>query len=303
MKVIDLNAILRNLEKMLRRVIGEDVELIMLLEDNLGGIKSDPAQIENMIFNLAINARDAMPKGGKLTLETVNLELDENYAQSHISVIPGSYVRLSISDTGCGMSHEILGKIFDPFFTTKSKGQGTGLGLSTVYGIVKQSGGNIWVYSEPGYGTTFRIYLPRVREKPDVLPLSPDTRALPQGNETLLLVEDDASVRGLAAQVLREQGYIVWEAANGEEAIRKTRGCREKIHLLLSDVVMPQMGGESVFGRLKAEIPDLKVLFISGYSDIIIRHHGLSKCHTPFLEKPFSPKALAMKVREVLDAP
>jgi two-component system cell cycle sensor histidine kinase/response regulator CckA len=301
MKVIDLNLSLRNLKKILHRIIGEDIELIMLLADDLGRIKTDPGQIENLVLNLAVNAREAMPGGGKLSLETANVELDELYAKSHISVIPGPYVRLSVGDTGCGMTPEVMEKIFEPFFTTKEKEHGTGLGLSTVYGIVKQSGGNIWVYSEPGYGTTFKIYLPRVREDADILASQENMSELPRGNETVLLVEDETSVRSLAAHVLREQGYNVLEAANGNEALQRMREYREKVQLLVTDVVMPQMGGEKLFEHLSAELRDLKALFISGYSDMIIRHHVLSRSDMPFLEKPFSPKALALKVRKVLD--
>jgi len=302
MKVIDLNDLLRNLEKMLCRVIGEDIELTTLLAEDLGRVKFDPGQIEQVILNLAVNARDAMPSGGKLTLETANVELDEAYACSHISVVPGQYVLLSVSDTGGGMPPEVKDRIFEPFFTTKGKGKGTGLGLSTVYGIVKQSGGNIWVYSEPGKGTTFKIYLPRVEEEVDALPRRDEPSDLPKGNETILLVEDDSSVRDLAVRFLRGQGYTILEATNGNEAIRIARKSKkEKVHLLLTDMVMPQMGGKELVERFRSIHPEIKVLFISGYTDTAITHHGLSEPNTALLQKPFSLTSLAKKVREVLD--
>jgi len=302
MKVIGLNHLIKNLEKMLRRVIGEDIELTTVLTDDLGRIKTDPAQIEQVILNLAVNARDAMPSGGKLTLETTNVELDKDYAHTHISVAPGRYVMLSVSDTGCGMTPEVKERIFEPFFTTKGQGKGTGLGLSTVYGIVKQSGGNIWVYSEPGEGTTFKIYIPRVEEEIDALPSQEEILDLPKGNETVLLVEDDPSVWNLADRFLRGQGYKVLGATNGNEAIQIAQEhLKEKIHLLLTDMVMPQMGGKELVGRFKSLHPEIKVLFISGYTDSAITHHGLSEPDTALLQKPFSLTSLAIKVREVLD--
>ena len=302
MKVLDLNTIVRGLEKMIGRVIGEDIEMFTVLDNDLGRVKTDPAQIEQVILNLVVNARDAMPAGGKLAIETTNMELDENYAHTHIGVTPGSYVMLSVSDTGCGMSPEIKDLIFEPFFTTKEEGKGTGLGLSTIYGIVKQSGGNIWVYSELGRGTTFKIYLPQVEEEPDALLAHDDADALPQGSETVLLVEDDPSLRSLAARVLRYQGYKVLEATNGTEAMGLARENKNgKIHLLLTDVVMPQMGGKELVRRMKNQQPKIKVLFISGYTDHAVTYHGVLKPGTPFLQKPFSPAALTKKVREVLD--
>ncbi len=302
LKVLNLNALVEGLGKMLRRVIGEDIEMVTVLADDLGRVKVDPGQIEQVILNLAVNARDAMPKGGKLALETANVEFDEFYARSRISVTPGRYVMLSVSDTGCGMSPEVREQIFEPFFTTKQEGQGTGLGLSTVYGIIKQSGGNIWVYSEPGQGTTFKIYLPRVEDEADALPSCGDTDQLLKGCETVLLVEDEASVRELAARILREQGYKVLKASNGKEAMRIGRKhFGEKIHLLLTDVVMPQMGGKELHDRFVALHPEAKALFVSGYTDSTINHHVIFKPGMPFLQKPFSPTTLAKKVREVLD--
>jgi PAS domain S-box-containing protein len=301
-KVLDLNSLLRDTEKMLRRMIGEDIELVTLLSENLGRVKIDPGQIEQVIFNLAVNARDAMPSGGKLTIETANVESDEVYAHAHIGTIPGHYVRLSVSDTGVGMSREVQEKAFDPFFTTKEKGKGTGLGLSTVYGIVTQSGGNIWVYSEPGHGTIFKIYLPRIEEELDILNGKNETDSIPRGSETVLLVEDEPSVRDLANRLLKQQGYRVLEAANGEDAFRLVQeNTGEKIHLLLTDVVLPQMGGKELADHLKLFRPDIRVLYTSGYTDYAIVHHGVLNSGTHFLQKPFSLKTLSQKVREVLD--
>jgi two-component system, cell cycle sensor histidine kinase and response regulator CckA len=302
LKVLDLNTLLRDLDKVLRRIIGEDIELVALLDGNLGRVKIDPGQIEQVIFNLAVNARDAMPSGGKLLIETTNVELDKEYANAHIGVVPGRYVKLSVSDTGIGMSQEVREKVFEPFFTTKDKSKGTGLGLSTVYGIVKQSGGNIWVYSEPGHGTTFKIYLPKVEEELDTLHGRDETEFLPRGSETVLLVEDEQEVRLLAHRLLSQQGYRVLEATNGKEAlyVAQEQG-GEEIHLLLTDVVMPQMGGKELADQLKIFRPDVKVLYTSGYTDDAIVHHGVLEPGTHFLQKPFSLKTLSHKVREVLD--
>ena len=301
-KVVDLNSLLRDTEKMLRRMIGEDIELVTLLSENLGKVKIDPSQIEQVILNLAVNARDAMPSGGKLTIETTNVESDEGYALTHLGVIPGHYVRLAVSDTGGGMSKEVQEKAFDPFFTTKEKGKGTGLGLSTVHGIVTQSGGKIWVYSEPGRGTTFKTYFPTVEGEVDPLGGKAEVESIPTGNERVLLVEDDPSVRDLANRLLKQQGYRVLEAANGEEALRVAQDrTGERIHLLLTDVVLPQMGGKELADQLKKSRPDLKVLYTSGYTDYAIVHHGVLDSGTHFLQKPFSLKTLSQKVREALD--
>ena len=302
LKVLDLNTLLRELDKMLRRIIGEDIELVTLLSGDLGRVKIDPGQIEQVILNLAVNSRDAMPSGGKLTIETANVVLDEEYAHAHVAVIPGHYVRLSISDTGVGMPQELKEKVFEPFFTTKEKGKGTGLGLSMVYGIVKQIGGNIWVYSEPGHGTTFKIYLPKVEEELDTLHGRDETDYSPRGSETVLLVEDEQEVRLLAHRLLSQQGYRVLEATNGVEALHVAQEHGgEKIHLLLTDVVMPQMGGKELADQLKIFRPDIKVLYTSGYTDDAIVHHGVLEPGTHFLQKPFSLKTLSHKVREVLD--
>ncbi|HMK76528.1 MAG TPA: PAS domain S-box protein, partial [Thermodesulfobacteriota bacterium] len=301
-KVLDLNALLKDLEKMLRRLIGEDIELVTLLAGDLGKVKVDPSQIEQVIFNLAVNARDAMPSGGKLAIATANVELDEEYARAHVSVTPGRYVNLSVSDTGIGMTQEVKEKVFDPFFTTKEKGKGTGLGLSMVYGIVKQSGGNILVYSEPGRGTTFKIYLPRTEEEADTLQEREETDFYPRGSETVLLVEDDVLVRDLANRLLEQQGYRVLKAADGQEALRVAKEhVGETIHLLLADIVMPQMGGKELADWLKISRPNVKVLYTSGYADNAIVHHGVLDPGTHFLQKPFSLKTLSHKVREILD--
>jgi two-component sensor histidine kinase len=233
MKVLDLNTILRDLDKMLRRVIGEDIELVTLLADDLGTVKADAGQIEQVIMNLAVNARDAMQKGGKLTIETANVELDENYARNHVAVKPGSYVMLSVSDTGVGMTPEVRDRVFEPFFTTKEKGKGTGLGLSTVYGIVKQSGGNIWVYSEPGKGTTFKIYLPRVDEPPEEAGEKVVQKEIAGRGETILVVEDEEKVRQLTVQILTQNGYTVLEAPQGDEASHICKQRKGPIHLMV----------------------------------------------------------------------
>ena len=301
MKVIDLNSLLRELEKMLRRVMGEDIELVTVLDDHLGKIKMDPGQMEQVVLNLAINARDAMPSGGTFILETTHVHLDEEYVRTHISVEPGHYVMLSVTDTGSGMSPHVKERLFEPFFTTKEKDKGTGLGLSTVYGIMKQSGGNIWVYSEPGHGTTFRIYMPRVDQEADNLSRREDTVSMLFGNETILLAEDEPSVRGLAARVLRNQGYKVLEAVDGGEALQIASRHKERIDLLLTDVVMPQIGGKELYDQLKPLRPHIKVLFTSGYTENAIVHQGELAPGVAFLQKPFSPIFLTHKVREILD--
>jgi len=298
-KVLDLNAILKDMTKMLHRIIGEDIELVMKLSTGLGKVKADPGQIEQVILNLAVNARDAMPSVGKLTVETANAELDEAYARKHVSVKPGRYAMLSMSDTGVGMTSEVKDRVFEPFFTTK--GNGTGLGLSTVYGIVKQSGGNIWVYSEPGQGTTFKIYLPQVDEslkeekKRDVI------GELPRGNETVLVVEDEEEVLKLSVEILRRQGYNVLEASEGDDALRICEKHTAPIHLMITDVVMPRMSGTELAKRLGPLHPETRVLYMSGYTDNAIVRHGVLEEGVNYLQKPFTLEKLAEKVREVLD--
>jgi len=301
-RVTNLNHLILDMDKMLRRLIGEDIELLTLVARDLWAVKVDPSQIEQVLVNLAVNARDAMSEGGRLTIETANVTLGSDYARSHAEVSPGEYVMLAVSDTGLGMTEEVKAHLFEPFFTTKEQGKGTGLGLATCYGLVKQSGGHIWVYSEVGKGTTFKIYLPRVEEAVSGLPQHEAAAPPRRGTETVLLVEDEPSVREVAAHVLRDQGYRVLEAANGDEAFRLAQEyANQEIHLLLADVVLPQMGGRELADRLKALRPDIKVLFISGYTDNAIVHHGALEAGVAFLQKPFSPTALARKVREVLD--
>jgi len=301
MKVLDLNNLLVDLDKMLHRLIGEDIGLITLLADDLGRVKTDPGWVEQIIMNLAVNARDAMPNGGKLTIETANVELDEAYARGHIAVKPGRYVMLSVSDTGVGMTPEVKQQVFEPFFTTKEKGKGTGLGLSTVYGIVKQSGGNIWVYSEPGQGTTFKIYLPRVDEPLEELKERLVKEEFPQGKETVLVVEDEEAVRQLAVRILKRQGYTVLDTPDGDSALVICEERKEPIHLILTDVIMPGMSGRQLVDRCSQVRQDFKVLYMSGYTDNAIVQHGVLVEGINYIQKPFTVDALARKVREVLD--
>ena len=301
MKVIDINMLLKDTEKMLRRILGEDVELITFMAEDLGRVKADPGQIEQVIMNLAVNARDAMPRGGKLTIETVNVELDEAYARAHVAVTPGHYVMLSVSDTGAGMTPEIRDRVFEPFFTTKEKGKGTGLGLSTVYGIVKQSGGNIWVYSEPGQGSAIKIYLPKVDVPLEKLEKKVVHENLPLGSETILVVEDEGEVRKLAVRILKKQGYVVLEAGQGDEAFHVCKQHQGPIHLMVTDVVMPGMGGHELAKRLEPLHPNMKVLYMSGYTENAIVHHGVLDEGMSYIQKPFTVDGLARKVREALD--
>ena len=304
-KVLDLNAVVTEVEKLLRRLIGEDIELAAVLDLALGRVKADPGQMEQIILNLAVNARDAMPRGGRLTLKTANVTLDQAYAyaRQHVGAAPGPYVLLAVSDTGIGMDAETRSHIFEPFFTTKGAGKGTGLGLSTVYGIVKQSGGTLWVESAPGRGTTFEIYLPLVEEVAAGGELHPALPApTPGGTETILVVEDEMSVRKLAAEFLGSNGYTVLEAQDGGEALQVCEEHRAPIHLLLTDVVMPGMSGWELAERLAGARPEMKVTYMSGYTDDAIVQHGVLEEGTAFLQKPFSLDALARTVREVLEA-
>jgi PAS domain S-box-containing protein len=301
-RVLDVNEVVRGMETMLGRLIGEDIVLTTTLDRAAGYVRADPAQLEQMIANLVVNARDAMPLGGRLALETRGVVLDERFARSHVGVRPGPYVRLIVRDTGVGMDAVTKAHLFEPFFTTKGPGKGTGLGLATVYGIVTQSGGAIRVESEPGQGATFTIDLPRVEAAaaPGAARSSPG--AVPHGSETVLLVEDEPGVRGLARDILRGHGYRVLEAANGEEALRIGQTHDGPIHLLLTDVVMPRMGGRELADRLTALRRETKVLYVSGYTDDAILHQGISQTGVAFLEKPFTAGGLAHKVRQVLDA-
>jgi two-component system cell cycle sensor histidine kinase/response regulator CckA len=298
-RVLDLNAVISNMERMLRRVIGEDIELSTSLAGSLWRTKADPAQIEQAILNLVVNARDAMPRGGQLTLETANVDLDAKYSGG----APGPHVMLAVSDTGVGMDKEQQARLFEPFYTTKERGKGTGLGLSTTYGVVKQSGGSIWVYSERGLGTTFKIYLPRSEEPLDEPAEAPPPAIPLSGTETILLVEDEPEVRRLVQKILDMHGYAVLSAASPAEAIAISRSRPGTIDILVTDVIMPGMNGRELARALSTARPDLRVLYMSGYTDAAIAHQGILDPGTAFLSKPFTPDVLARKVREVLDSP
>ena len=295
-QLVDLNSVILNLEKMLKRLIGEDVKL----RTSLGKVKADPGQIEQVIMNLAVNARDAMPMGGELTFETSNIEFDESYARHHAAMRPGNFVMLAVSDTGVGMPPETKARIFEPFFTTKEQGKGTGLGLATVYGIVKQSEGSIWVYSEVGQGTVFKIYLPLVNEKTEQAKTPEQEIDLALGTETILMVEDEEGVRSLVQLALRTGGYNVLQTTDAESALETCAAYDGPIHLLLTDVVMPRMSGPVVAAKVVALRPGIKVLYMSGYTGDAVVHHGVLSENMPFIQKPFSPLALRRKIREVL---
>ncbi len=301
LQVLDLNCIVANMNKMLPRLIGEDIELVAVHFPGLGCVKADPGQIDQVIMNLAINARDAMPQGGKLTIETANVELDEGYSRNRPFVVPGAYVMLAVSDTGTGMSPRLQSRIFEPFFTTKEQGKGTGFGLATVYGIVKHCGGYIWVYSEPGKGATFKVYLPRVEEAAQRMKKKAGAVHAAGGSETILLVEDNESVRTFVRSVLEPKGYQLLVAGGSEDALKVVENHDGPIHLLLTDVVMPRMGGPELAARLAPLHPEARVLYMSGYTDSTIVHHGVLGAGTHFLQKPFVPETLIRKTREVLD--
>lgn len=301
-EVVDLNRVVAGIEKMIRRLIGEDIEVRTVLDPDLGLTLADPGQIEQVIMNLVVNARDAMPEGGRLTIETSNVHLDEYYVRRHVAARPGPHVMLAVSDTGCGMDPETTARVFEPFFTTKERGKGTGLGLATVYGIVKQSGGNIWVYSEKGKGTVFKIYLPRVEASGRPTAARPLPAVTPAtGSETILVVEDEEAVRKAAARILRAAGYTVIEAANGHEGLEAGGRHGGPIHLVLTDVVMPGMGGREMVERLRAFHPTIRAIYVSGYTDNAIAHQGILDPDVDFVAKPFHADALARRVREVLD--
>ena len=300
-RVVDVNALVIEAEQLLRRLIGEDIELRTALAPALGAVRADPSQLEQVILNLVVNARDAMPRGGVVTIETTDVELDGGYADRHVPARPGPYVLLAVSDTGVGMDAATQARLFEPFFTTKPPSEGTGLGLATVYGIVKQSSGYIWAYSEPDHGTTFKIYLPRVGRAPETVAVQDVAMAPLRGSEVILLVEDQDDVRRLTQRMLESAGYVVLAAASGHEALRLAERHTGSIHLLVTDVVMPGMHGHEVALLLAPTRPEMKVLYVSGYPDASIVHQGLLKPGVAFLQKPFGPDVLTRKVREVLD--
>ena len=298
--VMDLNGVLRDAERLLRRVLGEDVVLTVIPAPDLWRVKADPAQVQQVVLNLAVNARDAMPRGGTLVLETANVEIDDRYAQAHPGVRPGRYARLAVSDSGVGMSPEVRAHLFEPFFTTKPAGEGTGLGLATVYGIVQQAGGHVSVHSETGRGTSFQIHLPRTEEA-EAGPEPAAARRDIGGDETVLVVEDAPAVRELAVRALEEAGYRVLQARNGWEALAAA-GAPGPVHLVLTDVVMPDMSGPQLAQALGRNRPGTRVLYMSGYTENTVVHHGVIDAGVSFLAKPFTPTTLLEKVRQVLDA-
>jgi PAS domain S-box-containing protein len=301
-KFLDLNVVVVDMEQMLQRLIGEDIELVSILDPALKRVFADPSQIEQVIMNLAVNGRDAMPEGGKLTIETRNVYIGEFYTSRHTEIEPGSYILLAVSDTGRGMDQDTRAHIFEPFYTTKEEGKGTGLGLATVYGIIKQSNGHVTVYSERDRGSAFMIYLP-VAQGPDESANAPLSAVdIPGGSETILLVEDDKLVRGLALEILTRAGYRVLEASNGREALQICREWDGRLHMVITDVVMPGMSGRELADEMVFLHPDVKVLFMSGYTENAIVHHGVLQLGLAFLQKPFTPAVLARKVRQVLDS-
>jgi two-component system, cell cycle sensor histidine kinase and response regulator CckA len=302
--VLDLNDAVKDLDKMLRRLIDENIELTIVPGKQTGLVRADSGYVGQVLMNLVVNARDAMPNGGKLTIATNNVTLDEHYAQAYAGIVPGDYVMLSVSDTGTGITDEVKVRLFEAFFTTKPKGKGTGLGLATCQTILKQSGGHIGVYSELGKGTTFKAYFPKVNQPLDIAVKPIQAGPLPRGTETLLFVEDEPSVRHLACSVLEAQGYNVLRANNGQEGLRVALNLKgQPIRLVVTDVIMPLMGGQEMAQKLKATYPDLKIIFTSGYTDDAILHHGILEPGVAFLSKPYAPLTLARKVREMLDMP
>jgi two-component system cell cycle sensor histidine kinase/response regulator CckA len=299
--VVNLSDSLAAVEGMIARLLGADVALTMLGASHLWSVKIDPGQFEQILMNLAVNARDAMPRGGQLTIEAANVELDQDYALAHAGVSAGQYVEVAVSDTGTGMEKETQAHIFEPFFTTKDRGSGTGLGLATVFGIVRQSEGHVWVYSEPGKGTTFKLYFPRFGGVAEPASATPAEVPSQRGHETVLLVEDEDQVRVVARNILRRHGYVVLEASNGGEALLVCEQHGAKIHLLLTDVVLPRMSGRQLAERLATMRPDMKVLFMSGYTDDAVLLHGILDSGVAFLQKPLTPTSLTRKLREVLD--
>ena len=301
-RVMSVNTVVGQTEKMLRRLLGEDIQLSFDLKPEVGNIRADPNQIAQAIVNLAVNARDAMPTGGHISVETANVHLDENYVRTHLGVHPGDFVMIAMSDSGHGMDAATRQRIFEPFFTTKQQGKGTGLGLATVYGMVKQAGGDIWVYSELGKGTTFKLYFPQVREAVSDASAG-EVTAQTLGGETVLVVEDESAVRDLTVKMLKQLGYAVLAAASGHEALEMSKAHSNHLALLVTDVVMPGMSGRQVADELLVSRPNLKVLYLSGYTENTVIHHGVLDSGVDFLPKPFSREALGRKVREILSRP
>ncbi|HKA02275.1 MAG TPA: ATP-binding protein [Candidatus Solibacter sp.] len=299
-KVLDVNRLIGTLTTMLRRLIGEDIDLQLALADGLGQVNADPGQIEQVLMNLVVNARDAMPRGGTLTIETGNVNLDENYTRSQVALKPGPYVLIAVSDTGTGMDDNTKAHAFEPFFTTKAPGRGTGLGLSTVFGIVRQSGGAVDIYSAPGKGTSAKVYLPRI-DQPEIVESPQRDKESRKGTETILVAEDDDMVRSLVKETLSRNGYEVLDAAGPLEAQKLAESHRGQIHLLITDVVMPKINGRDLAARVSRKRPNLKVLYMSGYTDGAVVNNGILRKEVAFLQKPFTPAALAEKVREVLE--
>ena len=301
-KVVEPKQIVGEMEGLLRHLIGESIKLSIVIKPGVGCINADPGQIEQILINLAANARDAMPRGGLLSVEVANADLDEQYQVSHPPVISGPYVMFAVSDTGCGIDRKTQNRIFDPFFTTKELGKGTGLGLATVYGIVKQSGGYIWVYSELGKGTAFKVYLPRVEREATRKAVADPDRPPQRGTETILLAEDSEALREIAREYMESLGYTVLEASSGKEALKRACDFSGEINLLLTDVVMPEMDGAQLAAEIVRQRPGIKILFTSGYTDDAVVRHGVLAPSAAFIQKPYRPKALARKIRDVLDA-
>jgi CheY-like chemotaxis protein len=299
-RVVDLNDLVRNIDKMLRRIIGEDIRLDIKLARSIPKIEVDPGQIDQVVMNLAVNSRDAMPAGGQLTIETAEVHLNEDYAASHVTPAPGTYALLTISDTGIGMDAATRARIFEPFFTTKVHGKGTGLGLSIVYGIVKQNGGEILVYSEPGQGTVFKVYIPGARGSAQPLPVSVKETAIEQATGAILLVEDEDQVRNLTRAMLKRQGYQVFDFGSGTEALEFLRHQSESIDLLISDIVMPQVSGLDLAREAQSVRPGMRLLLMSGYTETSVSAQGLIAPGTVFIHKPFTAASLREKVREAL---
>ena len=300
--IVNLNELLSNLKKMLKRLIGENINLKTLHSPDLYKIEADPGQIEQIIMNLAVNARDAMPKGGMLTIETANMDFDADYLKYHgTENTPGPYVMLAVTDTGKGMDKETQSRIFEPFFTTKERGRGTGLGLSTVYGIVKQNHGNIWVYSEPERGATFKAYFPKAKKDTKAIKKGKSPQPSLKGDETILIAEDDENLCTMTERMLKGYGYKILTASNGEEAVEKISSHKGRIDLLLTDVIMPGMDGKELAGMIQQKHPKIKIIYMSGYTDDAIAHYGILEEGLDFIEKPFSQKDLALKVREAVD--